>query len=565
MTRTHISYLILLYMTGKFILSALLVPFVLISFGQDTVAGQETEWEELFNGQDLTGWTRKGGNAKFEVADGAIVGTTVEGTPNSFLCTDRTYGNFILEFEFLVDPELNCGVQFRSSFTDGLVRGYQYEIDPDKTTMYGGKPANMDASGNEIAAGKEPRSWTGGVYEEKLRGWIGDLTENPEARAAFRPGEWNKARVEAVGDLIRTWINDVPAVSLVDFAAPNGFIALQVHATDSEKPYQVKYRNIRIKDLGLNEDVPDVRNTFISEWIDGETGKYAKIWLDKDTKAYKAALYPEAFINTAPEAVLYCFKKTGNSASFMAPGHWKGSTDGKTFSISQNGKKIFSGRQLSRTSPTLGMPAPENAEVLFDGGTLNKWYRLDPKVWTEGCGEASESAVIAPGGRIELVPQKGKNGSIITKEKYSDFFLHVEFRVPEGTATNGGVYLLSSYELNIKDGFSQEKGACCGAFGNVASPAYPEPEYNYSLPPLVWQTMDIEFKAARFDAEGNKISNATVSMSLNGEKIYENAGIEKLKGAVGRKPEISEGPVYLQEHGTAYQFRNIWIIDRNNE
>ena len=54
-------------------------------------------------------------------------------------------------------------------------------------------------------------------------------------------------------------------------------------------------------------------------------------------------------------------------------------------------------------------------------------------------------------------------------------------------------------------------------------------------------------------------------MSLNGEKVYENAGIEKLKGAVGRKPEISEGPVYLQEHGTAYQFRNIWIIDRNNE
>lgn len=552
-------------MTGKFILSALLVPFVLISFGQDTAAGQETEWEDLFNGQDLTGWTRKGGNAKFEVADGAIVGTTVEGTPNSFLCTDRTYGNFILEFEFLVDPELNCGVQFRSSFTDGLVRGYQYEIDPDKTTMYGGKPANMDASGNEIAAGKEPRSWTGGVYEEKLRGWIGDLTENPEARAAFRPGEWNKARVEAVGDLIRTWINDVPAVSLVDFSAPNGFIALQVHATDSEKPYQVKYRNIRIKDLGLNEDVPDARNTFISEWIDGETGKYAKIWLDKDTKAYKAALYPEAFINTAPEAVLYCFKKNGNSASFMAPGHWKGSTDGKTFSISQNGKKIFSGKQLSRTSPTLGMPAPENAEVLFDGSTLDKWYRLDPKVWTEGCGEASESAVIAPGGRIELVPRKGKNGSIITKKKYSDFFLHVEFRVPEGTATNGGVYLLSSYELNIKDGFSQEKGACCGAFGNVASPAYPEPEYNYSLPPLVWQTMDIEFKAARFDAEGNKISNATVSMSLNGEKVYENAGIEKLKGAVGRKPEISEGPVYLQEHGTAYQFRNIWIIDRNNE
>ena len=141
----------------------------------------------------------------------------------------------------------------------------------------------------------------------------------------------------------------------------------------------------------------------------------------------------------------------------------------------------------------------------------------------------------------------------------------MEFRVPEDKATNGGVYLMSRYELNIKDGFSQEKGASCGALGNVSSPAYPDPEYNWSLPPMVWQTMDISFTAPRFDADGRKISNAKVSMSLNGYEVYRDAEIEKLKGSAGRKPELKEGPVYLQEHGTAYQFRNIWIINKSHK
>lgn len=555
--KTHTTH-ILTFMTKTLLFTALLVSSWL------PIQGQEPDWEDLFNGKDLDGWVRMGGKARFEVSDSVIVGTTAEGTPNSFLCTDRTFGNFILEFEFKADPELNCGVQFRSGFTDGLVRGYQYEIDPDRETMYSGSPANIGMDGKEIAPGKQPRSWTGGIYEEKLRGWIGDLSEEPLARDAFRPGEWNKARVEAFGDRISTWINGVPAARIIDFASPDGFIALQVHATDSEKPYQVRYRNIRIKDFGPNPDVPDRRNTFISEWIDEDSGKYAKIWMDKATGAYRASLYREAFINETPEVTVECFRKDGMTASFMAPGHWSGRTDGKTFTISRAGKEVFRGKPLERRSPTLGMEAPEGAEVLFDGTSLDKWYRLDPKVWTEGCGDASESAVIAPGGRLSLVPRPGKNGSIITRDTYSDFFLHVEFRVPEDKATNGGVYLLSLYELNIKDGFSQEKGSCCGAFGNVAAPEYPEPEYNWSLPPMVWQTMDIDFTAPRFDADGKKISCARVSMSLNGRKVYDNVEIEKLKGAVGRKPELAEGPVYLQEHGTAYQFRNIWIMDKGN-
>ena len=89
-------------------------------------APAQENWVELFDGKTLEGWTRMGGNASFEVVDGAIVGTTAPDTPNSFLCTEREYGNFILEMEFKVNEGLNSGVQFRSRFVDGLVRGYQY-------------------------------------------------------------------------------------------------------------------------------------------------------------------------------------------------------------------------------------------------------------------------------------------------------------------------------------------------------------------------------------------------------------------------------------------------------
>lgn len=166
-------------------------------------APAQENWVELFDGKTLEGWTRMGGNASFEVVDGAIVGTTAPDTPNSFLCTEREYGNFILEMEFKVDEGLNSGVQFRSRFVDGLVRGYQYEIDPDRTTMYSALPANLDAEGHEVAPGTAPRSWTGGIYDEKRRGWIGDLTHNPAAREAFRPGEWNLLRVEARNDCLK--------------------------------------------------------------------------------------------------------------------------------------------------------------------------------------------------------------------------------------------------------------------------------------------------------------------------------------------------------------------------
>jgi hypothetical protein len=196
----------------------------------------------LFNGKDLHGWVQKGGQAKFTVENGEIVGTTVPNTPNSFLCTERDYGNFILELEFKVDPGLNSGVQIRSRAADtettetwngkaikfpaGRVHGLQVEIDPSK------------------------RAWSAGIHCEGGGGWLNDLKNNQPAREAFKADEWNKLRIEARGDSVKTWLNGVPAADLKNDVIPRGFIALQVHGIGkSEKIMQVHFRGLKLQEL----------------------------------------------------------------------------------------------------------------------------------------------------------------------------------------------------------------------------------------------------------------------------------------------------------------------------
>ncbi|MEM6278630.1 MAG: family 16 glycoside hydrolase [Verrucomicrobiota bacterium] len=208
----------------KLLLTLLTIPALVFS-------EEPGEWVELFNGKNLDGWTQRGGVATYEVIDGAIVGTTVPKTPNSFLCTEKDYGNFILEVEYKVDPTLNCGIQFRSlstpDYKDGRVHGYQAEIDPSD------------------------RGWSAGIYDEGRNGWLNDLSANPEARYAFKQNDWNHYRIEAIGNHLVTFINGVRAADLVDDTTAKGFIALQVHGVGNRTDkLQVRYRNIRIQDLG---------------------------------------------------------------------------------------------------------------------------------------------------------------------------------------------------------------------------------------------------------------------------------------------------------------------------
>src|SRR5690554_6099629 len=183
--------------------------------------------KQLFNGKNLQCWKQLGGEAHYHVEDGAIVGTSVRGTPNSFLVTEETYGDFVLELEVKADRGLNSGIQIRSqSFPEhenGRVHGYQVEIDPTE------------------------RAFNGRIWDEaRRRQWLDTLTDTAKVQAAFKQSEWNKFRIEAIGSSIKTWINGVPIASISDDMTAEGFIGLQVHSTNKEAPMRVRWRNIRI-------------------------------------------------------------------------------------------------------------------------------------------------------------------------------------------------------------------------------------------------------------------------------------------------------------------------------
>jgi hypothetical protein len=211
-------------------------------------ASQESGWVSLFDGKTLQGWSVHSGFAKYAAQDDAIVGTAVEGSPNSFLCTDKEYGDFVLEFEVKCDPALNSGVQFRSHiapepmyFIFQNAKGQPQTTSIPKDRVYGYQV--------EIATAKAGTS--GGVYDEARRGFfIADIRGNATAAAAFKDNEWNKYRIECKGSSMKTWINEVPCVSYKDSLDAKGIIGLQVHGLGKDfKPYQVRWRNIRIKEL----------------------------------------------------------------------------------------------------------------------------------------------------------------------------------------------------------------------------------------------------------------------------------------------------------------------------
>ena len=210
---------------------------------------QEDNWIKLFDGESLSGWTIHSGFAKYRVEDGCIVGQAVPNSPNTFLCTEKEYGDFILEFEVLLeDSELNSGVQFRSliapqelTFVFRNAEGnYKSQTIP-ADRVYGYQV--------EIAAQKA--GGAGGVYDEARRAMMPWWPEKGSKESkVFKDGKWNSYRVECRGDSIRTIVNGMVISDFRDALSLKGIIGLQVHDVgDNQTPFQVRWKNIRLREL----------------------------------------------------------------------------------------------------------------------------------------------------------------------------------------------------------------------------------------------------------------------------------------------------------------------------
>jgi len=214
------------------------------------VCGAEKgKWVKLFDGRTLNGWEVHSGTATYKVEKGAIVGTAVLGSPNTFLCTQKEYGDFILEFEVLVDNDLNSGVQVRSRVAK---KGMAFKVQETPRAIFQREIPADRVYGYQVEIAAQPSTNSGNVYDEARRArFLDDFTNKPAARTAFKNGKWNKYRVECQGDSIKTWVNNIPAADIKDSMTARGIIGLQVHqvSKDKFKPYQVRWRKLRIKEL----------------------------------------------------------------------------------------------------------------------------------------------------------------------------------------------------------------------------------------------------------------------------------------------------------------------------
>ena len=257
----------------------LLVPALIILSACNQAPKDDTPWVALFDGTTLNGFTQKGGEADYEVRDGMIVGSTVHDTPNSFMASDKMYGDFILELDYKVDSTMNSGIQIRSNsfpyYQDGRVHGYQIEIDPSE------------------------RAWSAGIYDEGRRGWLNPLPDNPEAQKAFRQNDWNHYRIEAIGDTIQTWINGVPAANLVDDKTAEGFIALQVHSIPKENKAgtEIMWKDIKILTDSLSKynqssPIPPITTKNTLTQSEKDNG-WKLLWDGKTTDGWRGARLDE--------------------------------------------------------------------------------------------------------------------------------------------------------------------------------------------------------------------------------------------------------------------------------
>jgi hypothetical protein len=242
----------------KLSMCSLLLLFVVSrSIAQQGNAGR---WTTLFDGKTLNGWKVLAGKAGFSVEDGAIVGTTVAGTGNTFLVTEKEYGDFILEADIkLEDTSGNSGIQTRSHYNaqgnngKGKVFGRQCEADPSA------------------------RAWTGGIYDEGRREWLYPMSLRDRAGVVLKQGAYNHFVIACIGNEMKTWVNGVAAAYLIDTIDASGFIGLQVHGIKDARNAgkKVFFKNIRIQ-TGAIVAPPFPKGVYVANLVPNYLADYEK-------------------------------------------------------------------------------------------------------------------------------------------------------------------------------------------------------------------------------------------------------------------------------------------------
>jgi hypothetical protein len=203
------------------------------------------------------------------------------------------------------------------------------------------------------------------------------------------------------------------------------------------------------------------------------------------------------------------------------------------------GDVMFTLPKVVRGSPTLGQKPPPGAVQIFDGTNVEKLV----------AGRIDDAGLLMEG--------------VTTKDRFGDALWHIEFRLPyqprdRGQARgNSGAYIQGAYEVQMLDSFGLDGlNNECGGIYSVAAP-----QVNMCLPPLEWQTYDIEFTAPRFEGD-RKVANPRMTVRHNGVLIHENAEIPKITPGGPQKTEEPLGPLYLQDHGNPVRYRNIWVLPK---
>ena len=241
-----------------------------------------------------------------------------------------------------------------------------------------------------------------------------------------------------------------------------------------------------------------------------------------------------------------------NVVTFSGDG-WTGTIENGHFKA-RKGAEAFDLQHVTRTPPALGAKPPAGSVVLFDGAGMAAWAKMMEKSWLTEDGPCRWNLI--SGGWMEVVPQ---SGSIISRQSFGDARIHVEFRTLGGP-TNSGVYIQDRYEVNINEVYSRLDGNPCAGLDNCTPPSA-RPGIRSSRPPLEWQTLDIDFRAPRFNASGEKNASARATVRFNGTLLYNDRELGPVTLGAARLGEAPTGPIQLQEHGMPVEFRNIWVVE----